>query len=76
MLPEEDFTTAPPGAPHPALPPACTLTKTYSKKHRWHQSEAGDVSSSEATEMQDPERDPATDLLGEEVSADSNWRSW
>jgi hypothetical protein len=39
MLPEEDFTAAPPGAPHPALPPACNHTKILSGKHRRHQRE-------------------------------------
>jgi hypothetical protein len=39
MLPEEVFTAAPPGAPHPALPPACNHTKIPSVKHRRHQRE-------------------------------------
>jgi hypothetical protein len=50
MLPEEVFTAAPPGAPHPALPPACTHTKTYSKKHHMRQGETGEVSSSVVAE--------------------------
>jgi hypothetical protein len=39
MPPEEVFTAAPPGAPHPALPPACNHTKISSEKHRWQQRE-------------------------------------
>jgi hypothetical protein len=38
-LPGEDFTTAPPGAPHLALPPACTHTTTTSVMHSVHQEE-------------------------------------
>jgi hypothetical protein len=39
------------------------------------QGEAGEVSSSVATEMQNPERDLATDLLGEEAADETiRWR--
>jgi hypothetical protein len=36
--------------------------------------EAGEVSGSEATERQKPERDLATNLLGEEAADESSWR--
>jgi hypothetical protein len=34
------------------------------------------MSRSEATEKQDPERDPITDLLGEEAAGETTWWSW
>jgi hypothetical protein len=51
----------------------CTHTEISSKKHNRRQGEAGEVSSSVATEMQNPERDPATDLLGEEAADGTIW---
>jgi hypothetical protein len=50
-----------------------THTEVSSKEHRRRQGEAGEVSSSEAAEMQNPERDPATDLLGEEAADGMIW---
>jgi hypothetical protein len=38
-LPGEDFTAAPPGAPHSALPPVCTHTTTISVMHSVRQEE-------------------------------------
>jgi hypothetical protein len=38
-LPREDFTAAAPGAPHSALPPACTHTTTTSVMHNERQEE-------------------------------------
>jgi hypothetical protein len=38
------------------------------KKHSRRQREAGEVSSSVATGMQNPERNPTMDLLGEEAA--------
>jgi hypothetical protein len=40
---------------------------TTSERHSRHQGEAGEVSSSVATERQKPKRDLATDLLEEEA---------
>jgi hypothetical protein len=50
-----------------------THTMTTSVKHSRRQGKAGEVSSSVATERRKPERDPATDLLGEEAVGESIW---
>jgi hypothetical protein len=50
-----------------------THTEVSSKEHRRRQGETGEVSSSVVTEMQNPERDPTTDLLGEEAAGEMIW---
>jgi hypothetical protein len=74
--PREDFTVAPPGALQTALPPVCPQThRSPRRSTAGVRGDAGEVSRSVANLMQNPEWDPAMDLLREEAADETvRWR--
>jgi hypothetical protein len=74
MLPGEDFTVAPPGAPQPALPPTCSLTQRSSyRSSAGIVEEAGEASHRGCSRAADSEGSDHPDLLGEEAADGTAW---
>jgi hypothetical protein len=74
MLPREDLTVAPPGAPQPALPPACSLTQRSSRRSTAGVvEEASESSQWGCSVTADPEGRHHPDLLGEEAAEGTAW---
>jgi hypothetical protein len=71
---EDDFTVAPPGAPQPAFPPACSLTQRSPRRSTAGvEEEAGEASHGGCSEAADPEGKDHPDLLGEEAADGTAW---